>query len=296
MKIAEERKVVLKKYVSILGDSVSTLSGWNPKGHSVFYEGENCERSGVKGYFDTWWGQLIDYLGAKLLVNDSWSGSRVTKLPNHNQLFPSGISDERINNLGKRWRKPDSIFVLLGDNDWGHGVDLFAQNHNGNERNLYVFRDAYSFMLEKLKRRYPKTQIFCCKLFSTYMPSKPSFIFPKELFGNSIESYNYVINEIAHEQQCEIIDLFANQISIPTIDGSHPNKEGMTVIAKLIARRILDGECSHLDCQSNHQYVDIGGCSLTRVLLCSRCGKMKSLDQQIIPHSFSETPPTEELY
>ena len=130
------------KRVSILGDSVSTLSGWNPKGYCVFYEGENCDRSGVKEYYDTWWGQLIDLLGAQLLVNDSWSGSRVTKLPDHNQLFPSGISDERINNLGKTWRKPDIIIVFLGFNDWGHGVDLSAQNRYGNERNLYVFRDA----------------------------------------------------------------------------------------------------------------------------------------------------------
>jgi len=289
----------LKKFVSVYGDSVSTLSGWNPKGYCVFYQGENCERSGVKEYSDTWWGQLIDYLGAKLLVNDSWSGSRVTKLPNHNKLFPSGISDDRINNLGKRWRKPDIIVVLLGDNDWGHGVDLFAQNHNGNEQNLYIFRDAYSLMLEKLKIRYPKTQIYCCKLFSTYMPSKPSFIFPNELFGNSIESYNYVIDEIAREHQCEVVNLFANQISIPTIDGSHPDKEGMTIIAKLIARRILDGDRSLLDCQTKHEYVYIFGNSDKELLMCSKCGKVRNIvsesNQMDTPHSFVESPPTEEL-
>ena len=270
----------MKKYVSILGDSVSTLEGWNPEGYNLFYQGENCEISGVREYQDTWWGQMIDYLGARLLMNDSWSGSRVTMLPNNNQLFPSGISDERINNLGKRWRKPDIIVVLLGDNDWGHGVELIAQNHYGNERNPYVFRDAYSMMLEKLKRKYPKTQIYCCKLFSTYMPSDPSFIFPEELYGNKIESYNYVIDEIAYVYQCKVIDLYANRIFIPTIDGSHPNKEGMTFLAKLITRRMLDGEDTHLDCQTNHQYVVVGECSRTRVLVCSCCGKQKFISTE----------------
>ena len=153
----------MKKYVSILGDSVSTLYGWNPKGYCVFYEGENCERSGVKEYADTWWGQLTDYLGANLLVNDSWSGSRVTKLPNQNQLFPSGISDERINNLGKKFKKPDLIIVMLGDNDWGHGVSISEPDNLGDERNLYMFCDAYNLMLDKIKKRYPRAQVQCYK-------------------------------------------------------------------------------------------------------------------------------------
>ena len=97
------------------------------KDYNVFYEGENCERSGVKDYSDTWWGQLIEYLEANLLVNDSWSGSRVTKLPNYYRLFPSGISDERINNLKKLHRNPDIIVIQLGVNDWGFGVDLLNE-------------------------------------------------------------------------------------------------------------------------------------------------------------------------
>ena len=143
----------MKKYVSIFGDSISTLYGWNPKDYSVFFEGENCEHSGVKDYSDTWWGQLIEYLEANLLVNDSWSGSRVTKLPNYYRLFPSGISDERINNLKKLHRNPDIIVIQLGVNDWGFGVDLLSQKPNGNERNKFVFRDAYSMMLEKLRSK-----------------------------------------------------------------------------------------------------------------------------------------------
>ena len=287
----------MKKYISILGDSVSTLYGWNPKGYCVFYEGENCERSGVKEYADTWWGQLTNYLGVNLLVNDSWSGSRVTKLPNQNQSFPSGVSDERINNLGKKIKKPDLIIVMLGDNDWGHGVSISEPDNLGDERNLYVFCDAYNLMLQKLKKRYPKAQVYCCTLFSTYMPQKPSFVFPKSLYGNSIESYNYAIKEIASQHQCEVIDLFANYINIPTIDGSHPNKDGMVVIAKLIARRIMGDEAAHLDCQKNHQFVYVSGGLQTEGLMCSRCGKSVPLNyiQQGNYRGFDDSPKTEEL-
>ena len=77
------------KKVSILGDSLSTLDGWNPAGYKLFYQGGNCEKSGVREYQDTWWGKLIDYLGGELLANNSWSGSRVTKLPDREQLFPA---------------------------------------------------------------------------------------------------------------------------------------------------------------------------------------------------------------
>ena len=48
----------------------------------------------------------------------------MTRLPNREQLFPSGISNERIDGLGDGNRNPDIIIVMLGDNDWGHGVIL----------------------------------------------------------------------------------------------------------------------------------------------------------------------------
>ena len=69
------------KQFSILGDSISTLDGYNPKGYNVFYIGDNCVKSGVREMADTWWDKVIGFFGGELLVNNSWSGSRVTKLP-----------------------------------------------------------------------------------------------------------------------------------------------------------------------------------------------------------------------
>lgn len=47
------------KQFSVLGDSISTLDGYNPLGYNLFYFGENCFRSGVREMKDTWWGRLL---------------------------------------------------------------------------------------------------------------------------------------------------------------------------------------------------------------------------------------------
>ena len=91
--------------------------------------------------------------------------------------------------------------------------------------------------------------------------------------------------------------MFANYINIPTIDGSHPNKDGMVVIAKLIARRIMGDEVAHLDCQNNHQFVYVSGDLQTEGLMCSRCGKSVPLNyiQEENYRGFYDSPSTEEL-
>ena len=69
------------KKFSILADSISTFKGCNPEGYNVFYDGEKIAETGVATAEDTWWSKVISYFGGTLLVNNSWSGSRVTRLP-----------------------------------------------------------------------------------------------------------------------------------------------------------------------------------------------------------------------
>ena len=77
-------------HISVLGDSVSTLEGFNPENCKVFYEGKTAEHAQIFSPGDTWWGRLIEAIpGGRLLVNYSWSGSRVTKLPFSPVLYPS---------------------------------------------------------------------------------------------------------------------------------------------------------------------------------------------------------------
>ena len=147
--------------------------------------------------------------------------------------------------------------------------------------NLYVFCDAYDYLLEKLKNRYPDAQIYCCTLFTTYMPFNPTFVFPAELYGNHIEAYNAAIIRIACSRNCRIIDTYIPQAPIATIDGSHPNKEGMRQLAKLMYRSMFP-QADFLDCD-NHYYIRIKDNPNETVVLdspvclCTKCYKVVSL-------------------
>lgn len=121
------------KQFSILGDSISTLAGYNPKGYKVFYDDENCEKSVVKEMKDTWWGKVIDFFGGELLVNNSWSGCRVTRLEYNGPLFPSGCSDERTAALHISDVKSDVILVYLGTNDWANGIPTLEYWENSGD-------------------------------------------------------------------------------------------------------------------------------------------------------------------
>ena len=50
------------KYISILGDSISTLEGYNKSPFAEFYNGGHKLLYNVHGISDTWWGMLIEHL------------------------------------------------------------------------------------------------------------------------------------------------------------------------------------------------------------------------------------------
>lgn len=256
------------KQFSILGDSISTLEGYNSKGYKVFYADENCEKSDVKEMKDTWWGKVIDFFGGELLVNNSWSGSRVTKLPNNENLFPSGCSDERTGKLHINNVKPDVIIIYLGTNDWAFGVELDGTRLLTDELKMQYFAAAYETMLEKTKTNYPNAEIWCCTLNITFMSSNPSFNFPYKYGGTHIEEYNKIIKNTADINNCNIIDLYSYHIPYDSIDGSHPNADGMNTLATLMIREIGGKEVKQFMDFENE--IDI---EKFKSIHCPHCGK-----------------------
>ena len=65
------------KFVSILGDSISTYSGYNPIGYKVFYDEYNSLRNDMTSVYDTWWAKVNQFINAYICVNNSYSGSKV---------------------------------------------------------------------------------------------------------------------------------------------------------------------------------------------------------------------------
>lgn len=247
------------KHFSILGDSISTLAGYNPEGYNVFYCGDNCTKANVSQMRDTWWDKVISFFGGELLVNNSWSGSRVTKEPGRERLFPSGCSDERTSSLHINDVMPDVILVYMGTNDWGYGARTGDETILIQDDTNDFFSFAYVDMLRKLRKNYPQSEIWCCTLCETFVSKHPGFHFPHQFAGIHIEEYNDIIRKSAADNRCRLIDLYNFKIPYDTMDGTHPNSDGMNTLATMIIRAMAGHEADQfLDCDHDNQDKYVG--------------------------------------
>ena len=252
------------KQFSVLGDSISTLEGFNPRGHQVYYREDNRDQTGIWEPEETWWGKVISFFGGELLVNDSWSGSRVTRMPGAAELFPSGCSERRTGNLHRGNVLPDVILVYMGINDWGAGVPV-APEKVSPENVDTGFEVAYGRILQQLRKNYPQAEILCCTLCHTHMSANAGFRFPEAYGGVSLAEYNRQIRQSALTWGCKVLDLQGEGITLDTLDGTHPNAEGMDTLAMLAVRQMADDfGASLLDCPGEHEVVNG---------VCLRCGK-----------------------
>ena len=232
--------------VSILGDSISTYSGYNPKGYEVYYDDIMQMRNGLGSVYDTWWARVNQALGAYLCVNNSYSGSRVS-----GKDFPAGCCQERIMNLRTSEYRPDLILVYLGFNDFGYGVPVScAPQSNDGKRNLLYFEDAYYHMLTGLCYFYPNTKIICATLMRTTLQQNIQWDFPDRLGGICIDDYNEAIRRAASNCHVDLADLAKPHLSFKnfskqdcryeTLDGAHPTEKGHQTIANEWIRCLSD--------------------------------------------------------
>ena len=220
------------KLFSVLGDSISTLDGYSEPPYSAFYSGEKKFEAGVYTPEDTWWGKVINALGAQLLVNNSISGSLVSDHPCCN--IPSyGCSDERTSALMRGDILPDVIMVFMGTNDWGYGVRLKAEN-DAESSDRCVFSVAYSLMLQKLRKNYPDAEIWCFTPLKTTCKCLGLDGVSPYRYGKHIAKFAAEIREAASNHGCRVFDLLNSSAICDTIEGYHPNAEGMQVIADTV--------------------------------------------------------------
>lgn len=213
--------------VSILGDSISTYEGYQPKGYDVFYEQWNCMRNGLKSVNQTWWKRVIDYFGGELCVNNSYSGSKVSGLE-----FPSANVDIRARGLHQGEKIPDVILVYIGFNDFGFGAKNRPMKITERKNPIYFF-DAYRLMLEKMKESYPNARIFVATLLEGYLCDDKTWKMPECPFGNeTFLAYNESIRLACRMEDVELVDLAATNIRYETLDGTHPTVTGHEEIAR----------------------------------------------------------------
>ena len=202
------------KKLSILGDSISTYKGVsNDKRANKTTEDNPYYYRPAFEQKDTYWQKILDDFGMTLCVNNSWSGGNLSGTYDPS----SGVnrSSELARDDGET---PDFIIVFMGINDVGRGID-FA-----------VFEMSYKQTIATVKEKYPLAQVCCVNL-----PDRDIFLKTRTII------YNNIIKEAVLEagENFFIADLFGSRLNNDfyynnTIDGLHPDRDGMRIIAEII--------------------------------------------------------------
>lgn len=207
--------------ISIIGDSISTYDGYNLYGYPVHYKDDILSMNEMSSVDDTWWKQVINYLGGELCVNDAYSGSCVA-----GKFFPASSSDERCSRLhGKS--NPNVILIYMGTNDRSSLIDVGMDAKNDSLR----FYGAYRAMLQKLKANYPAAKIVCGTLLMWQM--KDDGTIAPESIERENEHYNEAIRRAAQAEGCLVADLAQFGERFETIDYCHPTLNGHKTMANL---------------------------------------------------------------
>ena len=205
------------KTVSILGDSISTYKGYVPDGYSCFYPYPTADLADVN---QTWWMQVINQLGMKLLKNNSYSGTCVSEGTGSN----STVQDSRLKELLFGTETPDIIIIFMGSNDCG---SQYVK--------LETFKSSYKVMLDKIQALCPNSEI--------YIMTLP----PSKLYTESDRvEYNKVIRDYATEYKLPLVEMNdtynGQNCSDFLVDSAHQNLAGMTKLAEAVVKGLLESQ------------------------------------------------------
>lgn len=235
--------------LAIMGDSISTFAGCNPEGYDVYYEGPQCEKTGVRKPSDTWWAQVAAYMDASILSNASFSGSMVSGAG-----FPAACSPQRIDALRTANGVPDAVLLFMGINDygWGSAAAQAAGRSKATPRVLDLdeiepriagraaqgaleeFAQAYGETLAAIKRAYPRCDVWCCTLCPGRLVGRDTTTFAWRFRGLALDEYNDAIRQQARLHECFVADVRALGYDYEAIDGTHPTRRGMAQFAALV--------------------------------------------------------------
>lgn len=199
--------------VSILGDSISTYTGWIPSNYVSAYP--NYDLTSVE---ETWWRIAIKEAGMNYCANASYSGGNV-----HGTDLLSGSNADRIKNLASATLgNPDIVIIHMGVND--------ATNVQVPKA---TFKADYKKMVEAIQEAYPGVDVVVC----TMIPAKDfGSVTSQTLYNQYVEA----IIELASEMNLTLIrlDQAINSTNMETCmaDAKHPNVAGMQVMGEEVAR------------------------------------------------------------
>lgn len=157
---------MIKNFV-IFGDSYSTYEGYIPETFPTYY----CEQGRPQGPLvtkmkleETWWGRLLKNTDAKLVLNNSWSGSTVCYTGYAGDCSTSSSFIYRYRQLQKEGfftdKRIDTLFVFGGTNDsWANAPLGALRFSDWEEKDLFNVLPAICYFMHRLKSDFPNTRI-----------------------------------------------------------------------------------------------------------------------------------------
>lgn len=224
------------RFVSIIGDSISTYEGFNPAGYAVFYNRQMQIKNNLNSVYDTWWAKVNQVLHAYICVNNSYSGSKVTGCD-----FPAASSELRTSALHTPEHVPDIILIYIGFNDFANGVPIRDTGlRKYFKKDMRFFSDAYSKMLADVKSNYPNSTIVCSTLMRTCIAGDDKWTFPEYFAGIKFEEYNQAIRRVSKKENCLLADIGAMNMRYETFDGTHPTNNGHMTLFRAWVRSLSE--------------------------------------------------------
>jgi len=244
------------KTLSILGASISTFDGTS---NGAAADTTNSTiRNNVKYYpnttipevtlGDTWWMQVAEDLGLRLLVNNAWSGSSL--LYERNGTVGAYVDrcvqlhDDTGDNAGEM---PDIIGIQMGTNDFQYYKDTLGTadidydaliKANGDGTYTYAAPvtslEAAAIVLHKISVRYPDAEVY-------YLNISQRVDNTDEL----IRSFNADLRQVVEHFGAHIVDIYGSAITMDSFDTYigdgrvHPNCLGMDAYTEAFKKALL---------------------------------------------------------
>ena len=129
----------------IYGDSYSTYKGYIPEGYPTYYTPDEVPPTDTVRNMtveETWWGRLMAESDARLLRNDSWSGSTVCYTGYAGDCSQTSSFIRRYRLMQEEGffakNRVDTVFVFGGTNDsWANAPVGEVQTENFKEEDLF---------------------------------------------------------------------------------------------------------------------------------------------------------------
>jgi len=201
--------------VTIFGDSYSTFEGWlTPADNEPwYYTADSPHRqkgNDVNSVEQTWWWQVIQEMGWKLEMNNSYSGATVGYAGYNYDNYKPRSFNTRVENLGS----PDIILSCCITNDsWTGELVGDYKWANWTDNDLWFFRPAMARLCSVIRQNYPMARIY--------------FILNTELKPEHAESMRVI---------CRHYGLPLIELHDIDKQWGHPSQAGM----RAIARQVMD--------------------------------------------------------